>query len=215
MRMSSARLRTVKLKPPSFVPRVCLIAAKQSCNDAARMSRLTIEEAKGSIRAVGAFRGHESLHHSHTRALGPKSRRWSRRGVMGSVLLSALLGLTGCNPGSSLDRHSVPTHPSGGGSHLGALQGQLGGQVNKDGTACLWVQNGAKTILVWPDGYFATGNPLGIANAQGDVLATIGKQVTLGGGLAPDDFSTQSLVGCNFGSNPRIFLVGEVVPPGS
>lgn len=86
--------------------------------------------------------------------------------------------------------------------------GLLGGQANKNGTACLWIGAGSeRTALVWPDHYYASGNPLSVVDEKGHALATVGQHVVLRGGLAPD--GTSQALGCpNFNQQ---FLVAEVI----
>jgi len=136
--------------------------------------------------------------------------------TFGGVLVAGPALLTAsCSANPDLIRHKVATHDAaGGGTFLGRLQGQLGGQLNQDGTACLWVQNaGTKTLLIWPNGFYVTAKPpLKIADARGTILATVGQQLSVAGGMGPDP-KEEPVFGCNGGS--QSFLVGEVVQPGS
>jgi hypothetical protein len=63
------------------------------------------------------------------------------------------------------------------------LTGVLHGQVNPDGTACLWVGEGSQRMaLVWSAGYSARGNPLSVYDQHGRPIGVVGKHITLGGG---------------------------------
>lgn len=88
--------------------------------------------------------------------------------------------------------------------------GTLGGQTNRDGTACFWVGSGQdQASLVWPQGYSAHGNPLRISDATGHVLATVGQYVALRGGLAPE--GSKLPLGCQ--ASAQQFLAAEVLQP--
>jgi len=89
------------------------------------------------------------------------------------------------------------------------MAGRLAGRVNEDGTACLWVGDGNdRTYMLWPDGYSAHGNPLGIFNQAGIQVGAIGQALNFGGGMIYDDELKTAVVGC--GVVKRAFLVGEV-----
>lgn len=131
------------------------------------------------------------------------------------IVVFVLLAVTGCSPPSNPFVHyPVATHPQApnGATLLVRLQGKLDGQVNKDGAACLWIgTGGTKTLLIWPTGYFAAGDPLEIRDEVGRRLGKVGEQITLGGGPGPDPASTL-VMGCGHASST--FLVTEVVQGG-
>ncbi len=88
-----------------------------------------------------------------------------------------------------------------------ALFGVVGGQVNQDGTACFWVGDPEKRIiLVWPEGYYARETPLRVLDEKGRTVATVGKPVSLGGGRIPT--GARAIVGCP--STSEVFQVGDV-----
>lgn len=89
------------------------------------------------------------------------------------------------------------------------MNGKLQGSVNADGTACLWIQNGATvTGIVWPNGYYADGYPLTIRSADGSAMGTVGETVSLGGGLGQDP-RVAPVLGCRQAS--QAWIVSEVV----
>jgi hypothetical protein len=89
---------------------------------------------------------------------------------------------------------------------LGRASGILSGQTSWDGTACLWIEEGReRAALVWPAGYTAGGKPLTVYDEGGTPVATVGKQVTLGGGSAP----AGGILGCS--GFRQAWVVGKVV----
>lgn len=107
--------------------------------------------------------------------------------------------------------YRVATHSSPSGFGFDAtLQGVLAGKANIDGTACFSVTNeGITTVLVWPQGYSASGSPLQVLDQQGHAVGTVGQSIHLRGGLGPDPASTPVL-GCS--GAQQVWLVAEVVP---
>ncbi len=66
---------------------------------------------------------------------------------------------------------------------LTIVNGRLYAQANDDGTACLSVSFGqSRTAVIWPAGFTARGNPIGVYNADGALFAIAGQQVKVGGG---------------------------------
>jgi hypothetical protein len=68
------------------------------------------------------------------------------------------------------------------------------GRTNSDGTACFWIEYRAKpgtpagrVAIVWPHGSRAYAHPLRVVGVKGDVLATVGRPVSLGGGVLDAD----------------------------
>lgn len=86
--------------------------------------------------------------------------------------------------------------------------GVLGGQTNRDGTACIWLINGRdKIALSWPYGYTARVSPLTVDDGTGKPVAEVGEVVTLAGGLLAGD--VRSIPGCP--GFTKFWGVGEVV----
>jgi hypothetical protein len=79
---------------------------------------------------------------------------------------------------------------------LALTSGKLDGQVNPDGTACLWLGDGANRYAIsWPFGFSAAGPPLTLYDADGHKGATVGQRVSMGGGGGPD--GTPNPLGCS------------------
>jgi len=117
-----------------------------------------------------------------------------RRPVVAAALVAALLLSTVV---AGLHRYPVasPSRP-GGGYHLALAGGTLEGQVNLDGTACMWLGEGLhRTAIYWPYGYTAGGWPFSVYDESGKRLASVGQRVWLGGGFLPD--SVNSIPGCS------------------
>ena len=90
------------------------------------------------------------------------------------------------------------------------LEGMLCGQVNSDGTACLWIGERATGIaLIWPGGFTVRGSPLTVYDGSGFPVAVVEWPVQLGGGLLPPEF-----VGAVFGCSgfSEAWIAGAVVP---
>ena len=91
---------------------------------------------------------------------------------------------------------------------LARAEGVLGGQTNRDGSACIWLSNGRdKVALSWPYGYTARVSPLTVYDSTGKPVAEVGEIVTLAGGLLADD--VRSIPGCP--GLTKFWGVGEVV----
>ena len=118
--------------------------------------------------------------------------------------------LCGCNIASIGPRPTflvATTSASPGFGFNARLQGKLQGKTNSDGTACFFVTQGSlRTILVWPQGYLARGNPLEVLNENGHSIGQIGQEIALRGGLG----QTGLVAGC--GNAAQTFAVAEVVP---
>jgi hypothetical protein len=85
--------------------------------------------------------------------------------------------------------------------------GVLEGRANADDTACFWIGNGAdQTVLVWPDGFSAAGDPIAIFNRAGTKLATVGQTVALAGGRSFE--ANGRVLGCD---QSPVWMVGEVI----
>ncbi len=85
-------------------------------------------------------------------------------------------------------RYRIAAAPRPGlGYMLALITGTLGGQANKDGTACFWIGNGTDRYAIsWPYGYSALGPPLSVYNDKAKVIGRIGQHLSLGGGGGPD-----------------------------
>jgi hypothetical protein len=107
--------------------------------------------------------------------------------------------------------YKVATTSTSSGFGLNAgLQGQLDGQTNGDGTACFWITNAnATTVLLWPRGFSAQGDPLEIHDDKGRMLAQVGKQIALRGGRGQTP-PAGPILGCS--GTHQVWVVAEVVP---
>ena len=94
-------------------------------------------------------------------------------------------------------RFRVASASQPGGAYLTALiSGVFEGTINPDGMACMWVQVGdSRTAISWPYGYSAGGWPLGIYDQSRRRLASVGEQISVGGGLLPSEM--HSILGCS------------------
>jgi len=128
-----------------------------------------------------------------------------RRFAVIAVCLVLIFGACGMNGPSTYRLATTAASPGDG--YLGGLQGVLGGQVNGDGSACLWVQAAApdKTDLIWPAGYTASDKPLRVVDASGKTLAAVGQTVALQGGRSVG----QSAEGCHDAS--QTWVVAKVM----
>jgi hypothetical protein len=81
-------------------------------------------------------------------------------------------------------------------SMLALASGKLDGQVNPDGTACFWLGDGTNRYAIfWPFGFSAAGLPLTVYDTDGRKAATVGQEVSMGGGNGPD--GTANPLGCS------------------
>jgi hypothetical protein len=83
---------------------------------------------------------------------------------------------------TSVRIYAIDTVKPGEPVNLAALAGVMGGRVNPDGTACLWIggEPFAKAIM-WPEGFYATADPLVVRDASGSKRVAIGQGVQLSG----------------------------------
>jgi len=129
------------------------------------------------------------------------------------VIVVSSFFVVGCgsvNGGSSgSGNFAVATHETGQAMMLAQVNGTLEGYSNGDGTACfsLGSQSGQRLTLVWPQGYFAAGQPLSLFDKAAVKVASVGQTVTLAGGRAPLGMSVPT--GCT--SAQDVWLVGEVI----
>ena len=138
---------------------------------------------------------------------------WDRiRGPVQAACYVAFVVAASCAPpigvlNTSYRVATVSTWPPGA-RMQSEFSGILGGQVNKDGTACFWLGNGqSRTVLIWPNGYSGRGTPLSIADQRGQILVPVGQEITLGGGrITP---AASPILGCP--PSAEAFEVGEVV----
>jgi hypothetical protein len=98
-------------------------------------------------------------------------------------------------PGAVRYRIAAASRPGLG--YLSALMtGTLGGQANKDGTACFWIRTGTNRYAIsWPYGYSALGPPLSVYNDKAKLIGRIGQDFSLGGGGGAD--GTPNPLGCH------------------
>lgn len=123
--------------------------------------------------------------------------------ALSTIALLAVLGTVFLPDSYKVATWYSPTPEIG---FLSSGTGVLGGQINADGSACLWLGRGEdRSALLWPSGYSARGNPLRIVDAKGHMIATVGELVTLNGGLAPDEVIAKGIFGC-----PKMPLVRSV-----
>ena len=108
-------------------------------------------------------------------------------------------------------KYKVATTSTSSGFGLNArLQGQLDGQTNGDGTACFSVTNGNETtVLLWPRGFSAQGDPLEIHDDKGRRLAQVGEQIGVRGGRGQTP-PAGPILGCS--GTHQVWAVAEVVP---
>lgn len=89
---------------------------------------------------------------------------------------------------------------------LARAQGDLHGQVNSDGTACLWItMNTHDEALLWPYGYTARGNPIAVYDDSGSRVALVGQQIVVGGAR---EVGVTSILGCS--GFQAVWMVGSV-----
>jgi len=95
--------------------------------------------------------------------------------------------------------YRVATSPEGVNYLMARVDGVLHGQVNPDGTACLWLGDGSdRMALMWPYGYKARGNPLSVYDQNGALIGVAGTHVSLGGGGgAPIEGRAVAVLGCS------------------
>jgi hypothetical protein len=123
--------------------------------------------------------------------------------VAGGLVMSLLNACTPAEPQTSYRVATFTADVSG----LSRLEGTLAGEANADGTACLWIGEGTnRMLLVWPHGYSASGSTLRVVDQAGQIRATVGKRVAVGG--RRDDRPGVSVQGCTGVGEP--WLVGEV-----
>jgi hypothetical protein len=140
-------------------------------------------------------------------------RKWVA--VSSAFLACALIGVGGWSIAHSNlfeARYRIATYP-GQGSML-ALHGPatLAGKANSDGTACLWVEDAlGRTVLVWPSGYTARGEPLTVLDADGNQVAVVGRPTGFGGGFSiQPESGPKAVLGC--GNVTRAWSVGPMTP---
>ncbi len=94
-------------------------------------------------------------------------------------------------------RYRIAAAPRPGLTYMQALAtGTLGGQANKDGTACFWIGNGTdRYAIFWPYGYSALGPPLSVYNDKANLIGRIGQDLSLGGGGGAD--GSPNPLGCH------------------
>jgi hypothetical protein len=135
----------------------------------------------------------------------------SRTRTASFAIASAFFLVTACTAADSTatTTFQIATVTAGSDSiNLARADGVLGGQTNRDGTACIWLINGRdKVALSWPHGYTARASPLTVYDNTGQPVAEVGEVVTLAGGLLGGD--VRSIPGCP--GFTKFWGVGEVV----
>ena len=123
------------------------------------------------------------------------------------IWISVGLFSAACGPIGPGTYRLATTSATPGAGYLAGLAGVLEGQVNSDGSACLWVEgeSGARTNLIWPGGYAAVDKPLRVIDALGKTVATVGETVELQGG----DSAGVQAEGCS--SISKSWLVAKVI----
>jgi hypothetical protein len=117
---------------------------------------------------------------------------WIKNGGLGRSI-----GPSAASPSAATYR--IATSPQDAHYLLAEVDGVLRGQVNPDGTACLWLGDGSdRMALVWPYGYSARGNPLSVYDQNGALIGVAGKRVSLGGGGTPSE-GPYFILGCSRG----------------
>ena len=130
------------------------------------------------------------------------------------LLVVALIGVGAWSAAHSVfgAKYQVATYA--GSFSMFALMGPttLAGQANHDGTACLWVGSGSdRTVLIWPAGYVAEGEPLRVLDAAGNQVAFVGRQTSFGGGFSiQGDGDPRPVLGC--GKVTKAWSVGPMRP---
>jgi hypothetical protein len=115
----------------------------------------------------------------------------------------------GTDSGSGL---RIPVQKSSGGPRWTAsMKGRLSGTVGENGTACLWVESGrGRLVLIWPAGYSAAADPLRVLDADGNTVATVGEQFSMGGGFVRGDAPVDADILGTCGDTGGFWLVGNV-----
>jgi hypothetical protein len=114
----------------------------------------------------------------------PKMSNVRARVVLVAVIATVVS--TACSSDSLGGTVSIPTNPESQFTRAAGLNGHLRGGLLR-GEQCLWVEAtdggpAALVAVVWPHGYSARFDPPRLVDSQGDVVATEGQQVSLGGG---------------------------------
>ena len=116
------------------------------------------------------------------------SRRWHNgsvlRGQRLRVLATAVAFLLGaaCSNDSTVATSPVPTVKGDGFHQLAGLDGlRLAGDADRE---CVWAEaaNGTRIAIVWPKGFRAAFDPVRLIDGEGDVVASEGDLLGLGGG---------------------------------
>jgi hypothetical protein len=101
---------------------------------------------------------------------------------------------------------------------LTILDGTAQAQLNFDGTACLSiVWETTRTVIVWPLGYTALGNPLAVYDGHGRQVLVAGEKRSLGGGQVMSS-RARKVAGCSGFTQSMAFVPAAwptVASPGS
>lgn len=100
--------------------------------------------------------------------------------------ITVVLVLTAASAAPS-NRIPVDNYPNPDGiAFLAVFQGTVTAEIH-DGHACFWV--GAdpdhRSLLVWPEGYYALDSPMRVLDPNGRTVAVDGERISLGGGALP------------------------------
>jgi hypothetical protein len=92
------------------------------------------------------------------------------------------------------------------GNVLSIFDGKADAQLNLDGTACVSiVWRTIHTVILWPNGYTARGNPLAVFDADGKEVLVAGQELSVSGGQV---FSSRArkVAGCSGFSQSVAFV---------
>jgi hypothetical protein len=134
------------------------------------------------------------------------------------VFLWAVL-VASCSPVAALHESGYSIATAAPEANLVSIfYGTADAQLNFDGTACLSiVWKTTRTVIVWPLGYTAQGNPLAVYDGSGKQVLVAGEKLSLGGGQVVSS-RARKVGGCS-GFTQSIAFVPTALPtvasPGS
>jgi hypothetical protein len=101
---------------------------------------------------------------------------------------------------------------------LTILDGTAEAQLNFDGTACVsTVWRNTRTVILWPTGYTAQGNPLAVYDTSAKQVLVAGEKLSLGGGQVVSS-RARKVAGCSGFTQSMAFVpaaLPTVASPGS
>jgi hypothetical protein len=117
-----------------------------------------------------------------------------------------------CSPVAALHEGSYAIATAAADANLlTILDGTAEAQLNFDGTACLSiVRKTTHTVIVWPLGYTALGNPLAVYDTSAKQVLVAGEKVSLGGGQVVSS-GARKVAGCS-GFTQSIAFVPAALP---